>query len=26
VNINPIEGWKTWRLIDDIVLRNTLRE
>ena len=26
VNINPNEGWKTWRLIDDIVLRNTLRE
>ena len=26
VNINPNEGWKTWRLIDDIVLRNTLRQ
>ena len=26
VNINPNEGWKTWRLTDDIVLRNTLRE
>lgn len=26
VNINPIEGWKTWRLVDDIVLRNTLRQ
>jgi type II secretory pathway pseudopilin PulG len=26
VNLNPNEGWKTWRLVDDIVLRNTLRE
>lgn len=26
VNVNPNEGWKTWRLVDDIVLRNTLRE
>jgi hypothetical protein len=26
VNRNPNEGWKTWRLVDDIVLRNTLRE
>ena len=26
VNINPNEGWKTWRLADDIVLRNTLRQ
>lgn len=26
VNVNPIEGWKEWRLVDDIVLRNTLRE
>jgi Tfp pilus assembly protein PilW len=26
VNVNPNEGWKQWRLIDDIVLRNTLRE
>lgn len=26
VNVHPIEGWKQWRLIDDIVLRNTLRE
>ena len=26
VNINPNEGWKQWRLVDDIVLRNTLRE
>lgn len=26
VNINPNEGWPTWRLVDDIVLRNTLRE
>jgi prepilin-type N-terminal cleavage/methylation domain-containing protein len=25
VNLNPSEGWKEWRLIDDIVLRNTLR-
>jgi prepilin-type N-terminal cleavage/methylation domain-containing protein len=25
VNINPNEGSKTWRLVDDIVLRNTLR-
>jgi Tfp pilus assembly protein PilW len=26
VNLNPNEGWKSWRLIDDIVLRNTLRQ
>jgi prepilin-type N-terminal cleavage/methylation domain-containing protein len=26
VNVNPNEGWKTWRLADDIVLRNTLRQ
>jgi type II secretory pathway pseudopilin PulG len=26
VNLDPNEGWKTWRLVDDIVLRNTLRE
>jgi Tfp pilus assembly protein PilW len=26
VNIDPNEGWKTWRLVDDIVLRNTLRQ
>ena len=26
VNTNPNEGWKTWRLQTDIVLRNTLRE
>jgi hypothetical protein len=26
VNVNPNEGWKRWRLVDDIVLRNTLRE
>jgi prepilin-type N-terminal cleavage/methylation domain-containing protein len=26
VNVNPIEGWKEWRLVDDIVLRNTLRQ
>jgi Tfp pilus assembly protein PilW len=26
VNINPNEGWKDWRLVDDIVLRNTLRQ
>lgn len=26
VNITPNEGWKTWRLVDDIVLRNTLRQ
>jgi prepilin-type N-terminal cleavage/methylation domain-containing protein len=26
VNVNPNEGWKQWRLIDDIVLRNTLRD
>jgi prepilin-type N-terminal cleavage/methylation domain-containing protein len=25
VNVNPNEGWKNWRLVDDIVLRNTLR-
>jgi Tfp pilus assembly protein PilW len=26
VNVNPIEGWKDWHLVDDIVLRNTLRQ
>ena len=26
VNVNPNEGWKDWRLVDDIVLRNTLRQ
>jgi prepilin-type N-terminal cleavage/methylation domain-containing protein len=26
VNINPNEGWKDWHLVDDIVLRNTLRQ
>lgn len=26
VNTHPNEGWKTWRLETDIVLRNTLRE
>jgi prepilin-type N-terminal cleavage/methylation domain-containing protein len=26
VNVYPNEGWKQWRLVDDIVLRNTLRE
>jgi type II secretory pathway pseudopilin PulG len=26
VNVNPNEGWKQWRLVDDIVLRNTLRQ
>jgi prepilin-type N-terminal cleavage/methylation domain-containing protein len=26
VNLDPNEGWTTWRLVDDIVLRNTLRE
>jgi type II secretory pathway pseudopilin PulG len=26
VNLTPNEGSKTWRLVDDIVLRNTLRE
>jgi prepilin-type N-terminal cleavage/methylation domain-containing protein len=25
VNLDPNEGWKAWRLVDDIVLRNTLR-
>jgi prepilin-type N-terminal cleavage/methylation domain-containing protein len=25
VNVYPNEGWKQWRLLDDIVLRNTLR-
>jgi prepilin-type N-terminal cleavage/methylation domain-containing protein len=25
VNINPNEGWKRWRLVTDIVLRNTNR-
>jgi prepilin-type N-terminal cleavage/methylation domain-containing protein len=26
VNVHPNEGWLTWRLVDDIVLRNTLRQ
>jgi prepilin-type N-terminal cleavage/methylation domain-containing protein len=26
VNVNPNEGSKSWRLVDDIVLRNTLRQ
>jgi len=26
VNVYPNEGWKRWRLVDDIVLRNTLRQ
>ena len=26
VNVYPKEGWKQWRLVDDIVLRNTLRQ
>ena len=26
VNLYPNEGWKQWRLADDIVLRNTLRQ
>jgi type II secretory pathway pseudopilin PulG len=26
VNLHPNEGWKQWRLVDDIVLRNTLRQ
>jgi prepilin-type N-terminal cleavage/methylation domain-containing protein len=25
VNVYPSEGWNTWRLTDDIALRNTLR-
>ena len=25
VNVNPSEGWKTWRLETDIALRNTVR-
>ena len=25
VNVNPGEGWKTWRLETDVVLRNTTR-
>lgn len=25
VNVKPADGWKTWRLQTDIVLRNTLR-
>jgi type II secretory pathway pseudopilin PulG len=25
VNVDPNEGWKTWRLVDDIVLRNSDR-
>ena len=25
VNVKPSEGWKQWRLQDDIVLRNTIR-
>jgi type II secretory pathway pseudopilin PulG len=26
VNVNPREGWKSWRLASDIVLRNTVRQ
>lgn len=26
VNVSPSEGWKTWRLTSDIVLRNTRRQ
>ncbi len=26
VNVRPNEGWKTWHLTTDIVLRNTLRQ
>ena len=26
VNANPNEGWKTWRLSTDVVLRNTQRK
>jgi type II secretory pathway pseudopilin PulG len=26
VNVYPNEGWKQWHLVDDIVLRNTLRQ
>lgn len=26
VNVNPIEGWKSWHLVTDIVLRNTVRD
>jgi type II secretory pathway pseudopilin PulG len=26
VNVDPNEGWKTWRLQTDIVLRNTVRQ
>jgi prepilin-type N-terminal cleavage/methylation domain-containing protein len=26
VNVAPNEGWKQWRLVDDIVLRNSLRQ
>lgn len=26
INVNPNEGWNDWRLADDIVLRNTVRE
>jgi type II secretory pathway pseudopilin PulG len=25
VNVYPSEGWKQWRLVDDIVMRNTVR-
>ncbi|HEX2110622.1 MAG TPA: type II secretion system protein [Gaiellaceae bacterium] len=25
VNVNPADGWKTWRLETDVVLRNTTR-
>ena len=25
VNVNPSQGWKGWKLVDDIVLRNTTR-
>ena len=26
INVNPNEGWKRWRLVTDIVLRNTKRQ
>jgi hypothetical protein len=26
VNVSSSEGWKTWRLTSDVVLRNTLRQ
>lgn len=25
VNVSPSEGWKEWRLVDDVVLRNSTR-